>query len=50
MAFEAVHEQVYRDYGYAPVDVSAGIVAEPADAVEVHLHAAHNMRTEADPG
>jgi predicted ATPase len=34
LAFEAVHEQVYREYGYRLVDVAAGGLAERVATVE----------------
>ena len=40
LAFEAVHEQVYRDHGFTLVDVPAGPVPSRADALDAHLLAA----------
>lgn len=40
LAFEAVHEQVYRDHGFTLVDVLAATVPDRADAVEDRLRLA----------
>jgi predicted ATPase len=37
VAFEAVHEAVYRDHGYALIDLTPASVSARADAVEAHL-------------
>lgn len=39
LAFEAVHEQVYRDHGFTFVDVTPGDVSSRADEVEATLRA-----------
>ena len=39
LAFEAVHEQVYRDHGFTLVDLAPGDVLSRADEVEARLRA-----------
>ena len=36
LAFERLHEQVYRDFGYTCVPIGPGTVDERADAVRRH--------------
>jgi predicted ATPase len=43
LVFEAVHEQVYRDYGYALIDVPPAPVEARADQVEAYLRLAGGM-------
>lgn len=43
LAFEAVHEQVYRDHGFTLIDLPPGDVTSRADAVEAHLTASHRL-------
>lgn len=37
LAFEAVHEKVYRDHGFTPVDVAPADIAQRVAAVEAHV-------------
>lgn len=39
LAFEAVHEAVYREHGFVLVDVPAGSISERVAATDAHLRA-----------
>lgn len=39
LAFQAVHEAVYREHGFNLVDIAAGSISDRVTAVEAHLRA-----------